>query len=124
MSVADRMASRYNAIVNKHGTNFLVYEASGTFDADYSDETVTYYLEPVEERGFMQALTPLERQYLPEGQRNDEVMNISFKASVELNIGDKISPIDVDVDYKIEQILDSRLLGNAVIYKKVRVKKI
>ena len=124
MSVADRMASRYNAIVNKHGTDFLVYEASGVFDADYSDETVTYYLEPTEERGFMQALTPKERQYLPEGQRDDEVMNISFKSTADIDIGYKVSPVDVDVDYKVEQILDSRLLGNAVIYKKVRVKKI
>ena len=124
MSVADRMASRYNAIVNKHGTNFLIFEASGTIDSDYSDETVTYYLEPVEECGFMQALTPLERQYLPEGQRNDEVMNISLKSTASIKIGDKISPVDVDVNYCVEQLLDSRLLGNAVIYKKARVKKV
>ena len=124
MSVADRMASRYNAIVNKHGTDFLIYEASGNFDSDYGDETVTYYLEPTEERGFMQALTPLERQYLPEGQREDEVMNISFKASANVDIGYKVSPVDVNVDYRVEQLLDSRLLGNAVIYKKCRVKRI
>ena len=110
--------------MNKHGTDFLVYKASGNFDSDYSEETVTYYLEPTEERGFMEALTEKERQYLPEGQRNDEIMNISFKSTAIIDIGYKVSPVNVDINYQVEQILDTRLLGNAVIYKKVRVKKI
>lgn len=123
MTVADRMASRFNAITNKHGTNFIIYTASGTFDTDYSDETVTY-TGSAWERGFLQALTPEERQYLPEGQRADEVMNISFKAGAVVVVGDKISPSGVSIDYQVEQIMDDRLLGDAVIYKKCRVKKI
>ena len=123
MSIASRLSNEYNSKLDTYGTNFMVWTASGTEDEDYGEDTITY-IGSYYQRGMLQELKADERQYLPEGQRTDELMNIYLKTSGTVLVGDKITISGTSVSYEVQSILDDRLLGDTKVYKRARVKKI
>lgn len=72
-------------------------------------------------RSIFAQLTEKEREFLPEGNRQDAVYNIFVDTGSSLNIEDRIQISGTANQYEVVQLFDVNTLGDTNIYKKVRV---
>lgn len=112
----------YNKKINDEGSVVLI--SSGNIsENDYGEKIPGDFIVSGSyfSRGVFTQLTEKERQFLPEGNRQDAVYNIFLETGSTLNIEDRIQISGTINQYEVVQLFDVATLGDSQIYKKVRV---
>lgn len=111
----------YDSEIKDEGTQVFVFSGTITENA-YGEKipgdkswTGSYMTEAL-----MTEITPTERQFLPEGNRNDEVFNFFFPTGSEAVIGDKILISDLSTEYEIIQETNFPMAAGSNPFHKVQ----
>lgn len=111
----------FNQKMKGEGTRILVQ--SGTIVAnDYGEKNPddftlagSYF-----SRAIFSPITEQERQLLPEGNRDDEIFNIMVQTGSTMALDFRIQISGTSIDFNVVQLLDTKIMGDTVLYKKVR----
>ena len=125
MGIVDTIVSAYDGTLAQYGNDILIYSGlSATLDDDYgSEETITWGGSSYS-KGVLTAVTPEERQTLPEGYSDDEILNLLGKTTDYFSIGARVRISGATTDYEIVQLTNIKMLENKVPYQKMRVRRL
>jgi len=123
MGISETIVSTYNDIVQEHGTALIIYSGLRTYDADYGDVTITFPASG-DAKGIFSYLKAKEIQFLPEGQRADNVMNLLVKTTEDIQLGYKVDISGTSESFEVVELGDVNIVDNSPIYKRARVKKL
>lgn len=120
--INEAVAWHFNAKVKDEGTFCYIY--SGTNLLNTYGEQVGYswtgsYMTEV----LLTPLRPNERQYLPEGNRNDEVLNAFFQTGSFVAIGNRVMVSGTNNDYEVIQLTEIQLGDSSIPYIKSIVRR-
>lgn len=123
--IADSVAWHYNSKIKDEGN--LTYIYSGTIPLNSYNEAIPdtmNYTGSYLDRVLFTPLNPKERQFLPEGTRNDDLLNAFFTTGSTLANGTQLKISGTTTTFEIIQLTQFQFAGNVRPYQKATVRSL